>query len=261
VTVESQVKEFQEHARRSLQGDQPGDALRLLTEAREISPTDSTTLMLQGIALSRVNQPAAATDAFDAALAITPQDGKLLMNFAVHLYSYGRKEEALTFARRSAEVRPDSASCLELVRRIEGDLGIQSSRESKPPSAVQSYAYRVGYEVEQIHTIPALGRIVGLWTGLDWFLVFLSVITVGLASFAGVQALASNDPIQAFGAVTVYPMLKGFYLVGIFATVLYGVIDIIDRRGNGMWLIILVLFPLLCLGWIGLPLYMTGGRK
>ncbi len=217
--------------------------------------------MLQGIALSRVNQPATATDAFNAALAITPEDGKLLMNFAVHLYSYGRKEEALTYARRSAEVRPDSPSCHELVRRIEGDLGIQSAQGSRSPIAPASYAYRPGYEVEQVHTIPALGKIVRLWTGIGWFLVCLSVITVGFASYAGIQALASTDPVQAFGAASVYPMLKGFYLVGIFATVLYGVVDIVDRRGNGMWLIILVLFPLMCLGWIGLPLYMTGGRK
>lgn len=261
MTVESQVKEFQEHARRSLQGDQPADALRLLTEAREISPTDATTLMLQGIALSRVNQPAAATDAFTAALLITPEDGKLLMNYGVHLYSYGRKEEALIYARRSVEARPDSASGHELVRRIEGDLGIQSSQDTRPPVVPRSYTYRMGYEVEPTHTIPALEKIVGLWTGVGWILVGLSVITVGLASFAGIQALASTDPVQAFGAASVYPALKGFYLFGIFATVLYGVVDIIDRRGNGMWLIILVLFPLLCLGWIGLPLYMTGGRK
>ena len=137
MTLDAQIKEFQDHARHSLQSGQPGPALALLTQANELQPDQPSTLMLQAISLSRLNQPVAANDAFRQALAITPDDAKLRFNFAVHLYSYGKRQEALDQVDIALSVNPDHAGSVDLAVGT-GILGVIGAYAKGAPLRVIS---------------------------------------------------------------------------------------------------------------------------
>jgi tetratricopeptide (TPR) repeat protein len=262
MTQDSQIREFQDHARRSLQSGQAAPALALLTQANVLEPNSPSTLMLQGIALSRMNQPAAASDAFRQAIAVAPNDGKILFNYAIHLYSYGERQEALAAVQSALKANPEHAGSLELAGKIERDLGlgpgfIRASTPHQPPPQ-----YRGGYEAQEVHTIPLLGRISIAWTCFGWF---LAIVSAGvLILFVAILAQSSQAPGGYGDALSAGPLsgvLKITYMISLLATIFFSVMDLLDRRGNWTWLVPLVLLSFVGLGWIGLPLYLLSERK
>ncbi len=258
MTLDTQIREFQNYARNSLQSGQPSQALSLLTQARELDPESAPTLMLQAIAMSRLNQPAMASETFAQAVALAPFDAKILYNYAVHLYSFGFRAEALETVRRGLEVNPEHPASQELARRLEGE-DTAGLRSNSPPR--MAAVPRGGYEEVGVHTIPFLGRVSVLWSGIGWTLAALSFVAFIFAISQLLSAGSSSDFMEVFTAGAAYAWLQGLYVFSLVATVLYGAVDLIDRRGTFAWLIPLVLMPLVLLGWLALPLYLLSRAK
>jgi len=254
MTLDTQVLEFQNYARQSLQSGQAMQALNLLTQAKELDKGSPTTLMLLGIAMSRMNQPVSASETFEQALAISPDDPKLLYNYAVHLYSFAHRAEALVKVKHALEVSPDHRGSLELLRVLEGD----SARPIPQPATVVNLP-RAGYEqAAGLHTILFIRKAPAVWSAVGWTLSVAAFTCFVLAIIKFISAAGSSaDFLTTFTSGATYGWIQGLYMLSLIGTVIFGVIDLIDRRGMFAWLIVLVLLPLIGLGWLALPLYMT----
>lgn len=258
MTIDAQIREFQDHARRSLQGEQPDQALALLQQANSLAPNSATTLMLTGVALSNMRQSVQASETFVHALALEPENPKILYNYAVHLYGCGRLPEARQVVERALEISPEHPASNQLARQ----LGVAAPLAGPAASAMAPTLPRLGYEVESgIHIIPFLGRISLAWKILGWCLAFSSLVSLVLLVSILFQVGGGSDFVGSFSTAGSFAAFRDFYWISLLGAIFYGAIDMTDRRENPAWLIPLVIGPLICLGWIGLPLYLLSTKK
>ena len=114
-----QVQQFIEQATQSLQTGQFQQALELAEQAIGLDENTSDGWVLKGVALSQLNRPSEATDAFRQAIMHSPYNAKAYFNLAVHNYGQGEKIQAEEMARETIRIDPRHAGAKELLNRIE----------------------------------------------------------------------------------------------------------------------------------------------
>ncbi len=262
-----------------------GTALELAQQALREDPRSYDAEVLQGISLSQMGRSGEATDAFRRAIAIDPVNPKALYNFATHLYQTGQKQEAMAYARQALNQDPNHASAQQLINLIQSEQAPPPVAPAAPgmPYGVQEgsqqqYAdyYRQAPSYHQaadgtIHTIPWVGKNQTIWTITGWilgplaFVIFLVTLsTMGpliTEMFESVSRGQDPDQFaqQMQGAVPGWVSTLSYAIAA--ATFAWVITDIIDRRGNFLWLLLLV--PCTCCGlqFLALPIYMLAGRR
>jgi hypothetical protein len=135
-----------------------------------------------------------------------------------------------------------------------------------PPggSPPQGQYIRPGYEPQNAggHAMPWVGNMGATWATIGWIIavVGLGVFVVSLIMVLPAITLAMNNPQAARTAPQPgSPILTilgwGLNLAGLG----WMIVDLVDRRGNMLWLLLGV--PCCCLPWLTLPIYMLAGRK
>lgn len=298
--AQEQVQQFIDQATQSIQGQRFSEALELLDQAIAIEPDNADATLLRAICLSQTGQPVAANDLFGRAISLAPTSAKAHFNFAVHLYAQGMKREALQEARAALELDPQHASARDLSTRIEAEFqqpvqgeytappnnaapgapgGLPPQPFANQPPAVQPQQYyQQGYEAGPVHTIGFVEKLGKNWTLIGWGLAAISLlglifsILLYMPIFQMAMATAGSNP-NANPAANQEQMVhqvrqSAFYIPAMMTfygswllIVAYTIIDIIDRRGHFVWLLLQV--PCTCCGcgFISMPLYMLLGRK
>ncbi len=119
-----------------------------------------------------------------------------------------------------------------------------------------------------VHSIPFVENLGGAWLGIGWFLAALSFLgfIVGVIIVVGAfQAGNLNDPesfnraMNSSSGLTLISQIAGYgSLLGI---IIWSIMDLIDRRGNFVWLIPNIICSCCGFGWITLPIYILAGRN
>ena len=258
--ADEQAKQFLEQAAQSMQGGQFTQALELAEQAISKEPTNADAHLLRAVALSQGNQPQAAREAFESAIEIAPHNAKIRYNFAVHLYSQGKKLEALGMAQEATRLDSTHAAAREMALRIEAESGyaLESAPALSPAAAsawaqVPSKEVTVEQKLPAIHTIRLVESLGGIWLGLGWALPLLQL---GYWIFAVVMfgRLPTSFDLMGEGPTGVSLGLSAFML-------LYLAVDIKDRKGNWLWLLPLILCGCCSATWVALPIYLLAARK
>lgn len=288
-----QAKQFTQQATQSLQSGQFGQALELVDQAITLDPTDAEAHVLRGICLAQLSRPQEATAAFRRATEIAPTNPKAFYNLAVHQYMLGQKSEALSAANQALRLDPAHAGARDLASRMQGEIGGPATQQTplqspsprqaemapppgtgftgaamSPPSEIagplpQAPYLRSGYEQSFAHSLPFVANMGKLWVAIGWMLSALSLLAVvwGFVElWPQVQRLFENpdNPPTNFGSVGLNLLSYG----NILAMLIWMILDLVDRKGNFLWLLPQILCGSCCgLGFVTLPVYLLAGRK
>lgn len=91
--------------------------------------------LLKGVALAQMSSPDLATESFQKAIGIEPDNAKARFNLAVHFSRIGQKQGALTEAREALRVDRNHAGARDLVTQLEAEMGVAASTPSAPDGA------------------------------------------------------------------------------------------------------------------------------
>lgn len=276
--MSEQVSEFIKLATQAIQDGQAARALELVEQAISLDPNQADAHLLKGIALAQSNQPDAATAAFRQAIHLAPDSAKAYYNLATHQYQQGQRAEALAMSREALRIDPSHAAARNLVALLEQERAEPtpspgSPYQAAPVAPAPSPYLRTGYE-QPAHSIAWVEKLGGTWTLLAWLIVLVSAGTMALSVvlqmplYQGIlENLNNPDAIQrlaresqeAMGGLGV--LLQILSWGSILAIFSWMVIDLVDRRGNWLWMIPFVLCTCCGLGWMVMPIYLVAGRK
>jgi tetratricopeptide (TPR) repeat protein len=286
--MSEQAQEFIQQATQAIQNGQYAQALELVEQALAIDPTRGDAHILKGIALANSQQPAAATAAFRQAIVLNPSNPKAYYNLATHLYQIDQKAESLAMAEEAIRLDPSHAQAKDLVTLIRQESEAAAAASSPGPSgepghrpygspygSEQPYAppqspyYRPGYE-QPAHSLAFVENLGAKWPAIAWVIVAVSLGTL----IAGIifalplfEHLGSPEELQA-AAIRLQEAAGA--LVTLFNVLTYGVMavgltwiimDLVDRRGNFLWLVPVVLCCCCGMMFIPLTLYLLFGRS
>lgn len=282
--AEDQAKGFLDQATQSIQGGMFNQAIDLIDQAIAIDPNNAEAYLLRGVAMAQTNQPDGATESFQKAIMIQPTNAKAFFNLAVHQSRMGNKTQALDASREALRLDPAHAGARELIVQLEQELGLERTvdpmlKEDVPPvqagpqnpyGAQNPYAqqpgaqyYRQGY-APSAHSVAFVEKMGQTWTTIGWVLVgvwvvifLISMITSGPQMIEAFQEAMRNPNAPR-------PVQQGNILVQILswinalAALIWMIIDIADRRGNWLWL---VLFICCCCCAPIQAIYIAAGRR
>lgn len=299
---QDQARQFVDQATQSIQSGQFDQALQLVEQALAIDPALVDAHILKGIGLSQTGQPDAATDSFQRAITLDPNSAKAQYNLAVHLYAQGRKTEALQAARAAANLDASHSTARQLISTIETELAgpstvgmpnpndplaappqtpsvppIEGPKPFAPPPPVgqvppgpQNPYMKEAYQ-GPIHSIPFVERLGQTWVYIGWGIAVISlsafIFTLALyypaisswASSGSSDPKALSDKLEHLQGVTILQILSWTGILGILT---WSIMDLVDRRGNFIWLVPLVILSCCCgFGWLILPIYILAGRN
>lgn len=273
--MSEQANQFLQQATQALNDGQYMQALELADQAIAASPTFADAHVLKGIALAQTGQPDAATASFRQAISLDPANAKAYYNLATHQYQMGQKQEALAMAREALRIDQSHVAARDLVARIEQETAAPAwapAPPSAPPTgapgpAPQPMTYRPGYESRQTGTIAFVENMGSTWTAIGWILAAITILMTFYSiyivwdMFSVVFANPQADPNKAMeswqakqGAM--FMVMQIVSTLSWLAIIVWGVLDIANRRGNWLWLIAFI-----CCQTIGLPVYLVAGRK
>ena len=139
-----------EDGRAKIAANQGFYAIETLQRAKQVAPKDWRPLSLLGVALEQSLRPEEAKQAYDEALALSPDNPAILSNMALYFAGRGDTAQAETLLRRAAS-RPDAGAQerqnLALVLGLEGKMAEAEHliRQDLPPDvAAANLAYLRG---------------------------------------------------------------------------------------------------------------------
>lgn len=276
--AQEQTKQFIEQATQNIQSGQFEQALQLLDQALAGEPESSDAHLLRAICLSQLNKPSDATAAFHQVIVISPQNSKARYNFAVHLYGQGQKAEALEQANAAVALEPGHAAAQNLVDRISAEIHgtpVSSSDEAapvQPPRVAPPVEYpRPVFSDSAIppsHSLPFVENMGSGWVVLGWILVLIDLAAFIFAIVLVIPVLSSmtggGDPTAMQEKLAHVPGMSLVQIMGWVSKILivfWTALDLVDRRGNYLWLIPNVVCVCCGFGWLTLPIYMLAGRN
>src|SRR5438477_8149101 len=142
-------------------------------EALQYSPDSAEAYNVLGIALSRTQKTAEATEALRKAIEIAPDNAKGYYNLAAHYYASGDKAAALIAAQQALEKDANHQPARELALRIQQEQ-MPGAQERLPPQFAQYVPEKSARPVHSIRFIAALGW---AWDAAGWFIVAALLIT------------------------------------------------------------------------------------
>lgn len=287
-----QAQVFIQQAIDSLRSNHFEVAAGFARQAIEAEPGNPDAWGALGVALSRMNQRDEAVDALQKAISLSPTSAKGYYNLAAHYYSIGKRTDALAMAREALRFESNYASAMELVRRIEMELGTtatapasqlqQTTHETaadvtqNPPSPYvrpqTAYSYGPGaYAPRPLHVLKWVEQMGATWPVIGWLLFVLSM---GLDIYAGVQQMAVLNNVGAASSTDPLVMLQTFedmfgflvfYMISRLLLASWWIIDIVDRRPTAGILTtgivgIVSTFCCACIALICFPVYAITSR-
>lgn len=124
-----------------------------------------------------------------------------------------------------------------------------------------------GYE-QSAHSLPFVENLGSAWLGIGWALAaanlagFIAIIILVVNVLGQVNP---NDPEAVTRAVESQTGLLWFSRIAGFGTLvgimIWSIMDLIDRRGNFVWLIPNIVCSCCGFGWLTLPIYILAGRN
>lgn len=271
--MSEQSSQFIQQATQALQDGNFQAAIELVDQALASEPNNSDALVLKGIAQAQSNQPDAASQSFRSAISADPSNPKAYYNLATHLYQVNQKAEAIAMAQEALRIDPRHAAARELLTLLEQEqTGAGQPIETPGGTTAPTTPYvRPGYDQKAPGSVAFVEKMGKNWTAIGWTLSLMS-----LAVF--IFALATLLPmyIEMFSdmskAQTVAQQMQsrlgpGYYILSIVGWIIrigvigWSILDMVNRRGNYLWLI--AILPCSCCGmeWLTLPLYLLLGRK
>lgn len=159
-----------------------------------------------------------------------------------------------------------------------GEEGVEAPKIQSPtaPNAptspyaaqgTQSSYMRPGYEAAEADNIAFVGKMGGGWLAIAWVLVAMSLLALGLSistSTPMIQAMMAGNTAEAQRLQAAAAGNVGLSFLSYGATlgiILWTILDLINRRGNFVWLIPQVLCSCCGFGWLVMPIYILAGRK
>lgn len=237
------------------------EALVKADAALAIDPNSPGAALAKAVCLSQLGNSSEASAAFDHAIKVGPGDAKTRFNAAVHEFNSGNVDVARSLAQQALELDSRHEGAKNLLQRIPAPAGQAASypRDQMMADDVQHAG------------LPFITKLGSTWVILGWILAvaalafFILDLGPALEGFRTAMA-AQGDPekikqmqadLQAKQNMVLSVMGLGVRIL----TVLWGLLDLIHRRGNMVWLI--PHLPCSCcgLGWLTLPIYILFGRK
>jgi tetratricopeptide (TPR) repeat protein len=136
------------------------------------------------------------------------------------------------------------------------------------PGAANQY-YRPPDYAEPAHSIPFVENMGSAWIAIGWGLavldlaLFVFALAVFIPAFS--QAFSGNgDPQQVQARMEGLAGIRVIQIGGWASHILiivWTIIDLIDRRGNWVWMIPNVVCTCCSFGWLTLPIYILAGRN
>lgn len=267
--MSEQVEQFVQQAIQALNDRNYNQVIELTGQAIAANPARADAYILRGIALAQTNQPDAATQAFRQSISLDPTNAKAYYNLATHQYQIGERLEALAMAREALRLDTGHTAARDLIVTLEQESGGASSAAPPPTAPTYGTPYeRPGYAAPAgTGSLAFVEKMGGAWVAIAWVtwaVYLLSQIYTGFAVFDMIQAMLadpSKDPnvtMQAWQSKqgVLYVIAQIVSWLGWLVAVVWTAMDIMNRRGNWLWMIGSV-----CCAVIGLPLYLALGRK
>lgn len=237
-----------------------------LEQARTIlvgDPNNGDAKLIEAISLSRLNNSRDASEAFAAAIRMSPTSAKARFNAAVHEFNTGNAGQARILANEALNIEPDHEGTKTLLAQMGPEQPQYQGGVSYPREGA------AGFEPpnEGIAFIKNMGN---TWVILGWALVVLSAASmaysaVGIATNFPELMTAANSgdqtKIQAISQKMSNPIMSILGYLVIALNLLWTIMDLVHRKGNFLWLIGHI--PCSCCGlsFITQPLYILLGRK
>jgi tetratricopeptide (TPR) repeat protein len=219
--------------------------------------------LIEAISLSQLGNGRDASEAFAAAIRLSPTNVKARFNAAVHEFNSGNVGQARTLASEALNLDPTHDGTKELVTRM-------GPEQPYTPGGINYPREGVGGFEPANEGIPFVKSLGSAWVLIGWALAALSAASfayglIRLAQNWGdlMSAMTSNDQakIQQVTMAMSNPIMQilGYALIAF--NMIWTIMDIIHRKGNFMWLIGHI--PCTCVGlsFITQPLYILLGRK
>lgn len=202
--------------------------------------------MLTGITRSRLNRPVAADEAFEKAHQLDPNWYKPLYNFAIHLYSFGRKVDALRRLEQAATLNPHHPGIRELRDRIEGKQSTGPRSMAPPPV---SHTAPVTAPVQRIPIVVKMG--------IGWPILLALVALANLLAFVMFIALFARSDGNAAVDLSL-GLLWGLSTFGMF---LLSLMDTTDKGRSVGWFFALTIASGMAFGWLLYPVYVATSKR
>jgi tetratricopeptide (TPR) repeat protein len=279
-----------EQATAAIQAGNFSEALDFVDRAIAETPSDSELQVLKGICLAQLQRNDEATAAFRQAITLSPYNAKAYYNLAVHQYQLGNKTEALAMATEAANTDIKHGGARKLIETINADLAGTNAPKSVEPNPMDPLSAPISSMPEPAerprpvepaptvnyprpgyggnandHSLAFVEKMGPGWLALGWLTVLLNLgylaITVlllmkffpqGTTDQAAMQAEIQKDPLAMPGNI--------LFLGGWMGAIVWTILDLVDRRGNFLWLLPQVLCSC-CVGFITTPLYILVGRR
>jgi len=181
-----------------------------------------------------------------------------------------------------APVMPNPNDPLSQVQAPPSVTGMSTNPYDSPRQVGQPAGPHVGGEIPRpvqnpymkdsysapTHSIPFVENLGGAWVAIGWILAGISLLgfvsgVVGM--FSALGGVNFNDPdainraMESQSGMMLVSRIAGFAsLIGIL---IWSIMDILDRRGNFVWLIPNIICSCCGFGWITLPIYILAGRN
>jgi tetratricopeptide (TPR) repeat protein len=265
-------------AQSALQSGQFEAALNAIDQAIALDPrTDYH--VVRGVSLAQLGRANEAASAFQSAIAADPSNAKAFYNFATHMYQQGRKQEALAYAKQAVAKDPAHQSAADLVRLIESESAAPPVAATPPapgapygtPPTFAQYPREQPPGLSNQSSVPFVRDLGPKWTAIGWGLsfgmlaMFLYMIAVFgpmanefMAAFSGGEAAMQAAVEKMQTAVPGwYSPVSWLFTIG---SIVWSILDIIDKRSNYLWLLPLILCTCCGLTFMVMPLYLLLGR-
>jgi tetratricopeptide (TPR) repeat protein len=123
---------------------------------------------------------------------------------------------------------------------------------------------RSGYETPE-HSLAFVKNMGGAWTAIGWFLAVANLMVLAgslIVMWPVIQeAMANPQAAEQMQSSPGMMMINVLWLVSLVGIVGWTIFDLIDRRGNFLWLLPNILCSCCLFGWIALPIYLLAGRN
>ena len=226
-------------------------------------PTNGSAKLIEAIALSQLGNNRDASEAFSAAIQMSPTSVKPRFNAAVHEFNTGNVGQARLLANEALDLDPKHEGTKELIERMGPEQTLSSGAVSYPRESASEFepAY-AGLEFVR--------RLGAGWVAIGWLLAITSAacFLYGLAVMLPhsgdiMSAFRAGDQakIQQIANSMQGPAIQILSWVLVLGNMVWTILDLIHRKGNFLWLIAHI--PCTCCGFsfVTQPLYILFGRK
>src|SRR5687767_11422678 len=115
---QQQAQRFIEQAMYALQQGEAQQAIAFADQACALVPSSADAHLIRGIALSQAGHAAAATEALNRAIQLSPHDAKGYYNLGLHYYKLGFRSEAAHLANEALRVERGHQGAVRLLELL-----------------------------------------------------------------------------------------------------------------------------------------------